>query len=123
MPAKGTCFQLRGHGNHMWVVVSDPDDEGYVLGLNVTDEKNERESPCKLDVGDHEFVEKPSVICYRRARLFPVEKLDEHLKTEFHVRAFAPVSPELFERIIEGARASDDLLPKFLAYLPPSLMP
>jgi hypothetical protein len=117
MPAPGTCFQLRGYGNHLWVVVSRADTDGFVLAVNVTDEKNEPESPCKLSPGDHEFVDKPSVICYRRARLISAIKLDEHLRFEGHVRGLKPVSLELLDRIVSGGKVSDDLAPKFLRYL------
>ena len=61
MPIPGTAFQLVGDEFHRWIVISTVKD-GKVLAVNVTDEANCPNSPCKVHVGDHPSNTKRSAI-------------------------------------------------------------
>jgi hypothetical protein len=116
MPARGTVFQVKGEGNHFWIVISGVKN-GNVLAVNVTDEAHCPDSPCKLNIGDHPRITKPSVIYYWWAREFNAATVDAQLATQAFVRKLEDCSPALLARIVEGARKADDLKKRFLEYL------
>lgn len=117
MPKPGTVFQLKvDDGNHFWVVISEPKG-GKVLTVNVTDARNSPDSPCKLKVGDHPIIVKPSVIFYRKSREFVAVMVDEQIAQGKSVKQLPDCSPELLQRIIAGAKSADDLTLRFLDYL------
>jgi len=118
MPSPGTVFQLHDGSttNHFWIVISR-EVNGRVLTVNVTDLSHCPDSPCRVNVGDHEAIEKPSVIYYRKAREFFAESLDSELAAGRFIRRLPDCRPEILQRIIEGARIADDLTQRFLIYL------
>ena len=75
MPLPGTVFQVKGDGNHFWVVASKVKN-GNVLAVNITDERNFPDSPCKIQAGEHPKIEKPSVAYYKKAREFSATEID-----------------------------------------------
>src|SRR2546426_1182410 len=114
MPSSGTVFQIIPEGgNHFWIVISEVMN-GKVLAVNVTDAKHCQDSPCKIGVGDHPVIEKPSAVHYRKAREFDARLVDDRLAAGTLVRQLADCTPELLNRIIEGARIADDLTMRFL---------
>jgi hypothetical protein len=114
MPSPGTAFWPIGA--HPWVVISRT-IKGKVLAVNITDSDHIPNSPCKLNVGDHPCISKPSAIYYKKAREFDAAKIDQELISGKKVNPLAPCSQSLLNRIIRGAKDSDDLPPKFLDYL------
>lgn len=117
MPTPGTVFQLRlDGGNHFWVVISAPRN-GKILAVNVTDARNAPDSPCQINCGDHPEITKPSVIFYRKSREFDAAMVDAQIADGRAVRKLADCSPELLQRIIDGAKAADDFTIRLLDYL------
>ncbi|HEY6170458.1 MAG TPA: hypothetical protein VI454_20665 [Verrucomicrobiae bacterium] len=102
--------------NHFWIVISSVKN-GQVLAVNITDACHCPESPCKLLVGDHPVITKPSVVFYRKARLFDASAVDEQLKDGSSVRRLDDCSEALLKRIIKGAFESDDITRKLLDHL------
>src|SRR4051794_12260070 len=111
MPAPGTAFWP--HGGHPWIVISRT-IKGRVLAVNVTDVATCPHSPCKLNVGDHPCVLKPSAIYYKKAREFDAAKIDRELQSGANAKALAPCSKQLLARIIKGAKDADDLTARLL---------
>jgi hypothetical protein len=117
MPTPGTVFQVIPEGgNHFWIVISAPKN-GRVLAVNITDAKNCPHSPCIIEIGEHPAVTMQSAVYYRKAREFEGVKIDEFIATGENIRRLADCSPVLLERIIDGARKSDELTFRFLSYL------
>jgi hypothetical protein len=114
MPSPGTAFWPEGA--HPWVVISRT-IKGRVLAVNITDEDHCPDSPCKLKVGDHPCIKKPSAIYYRKAREFDAAKIDRELSSGKTTKKLAPCSTELLSRIIRGAKHADDLTARFRDYL------
>ena len=118
MPEPGTVFQIVPEGsNHYWVVISTPRD-GKVLIVNITDERHCPDSPCKVAIGEHPSVDKASAVYYRKARVFEAARIDEQLQNPTLVRQLENCTPELLQKIIDGARKAEDLTLRFLDYLP-----
>lgn len=120
MPDIGTCFQLllndETEENHFWIVISKPLD-GRVLVANLTDEEHCPKSPCCFEADEHPIIKKTSVIYYYKARTFEAAAIDAQLKSHRHIRRLPSFSPELVQRIIEGAKIAEDLTIKLLKYL------
>ena len=116
MPCLGTIFRPRGERCHRWIVISQPKN-GQVLCVSVTDEGKCPHSTCKIKIGEHCSITKPSAISYRFAREFPAAGIDREVAAGTNVDTWVDCSPELVGRIIDGAKKSDDLFEKFLHYL------
>jgi hypothetical protein len=116
MPCLGTIFRLKGDRFHRWIVISEPKN-GKVLCVSVIDESKCPDSPCKIKIGDHACITKPSSISYFHAREFGADAIDRELAAGTNVESWANCSQQLVARIITGAKKADDLTAKFLDYL------
>jgi len=63
------------------------------------------EDCCLLDVGDHPFVEHPSYVDYRLARLEQTSHVEARVKEGVFLPK-EPCSPELLRRVVAGALKS-----------------
>ena len=95
---------------HPWVVVSCT-VRGMVLLVNVTDEENYPESPCKIAIGEHPDVIKPSVIKYPEATEMPEREMKSTISRGINVRHCADVTPALLAKILAGVRSCGDMDP------------
>jgi hypothetical protein len=117
MAEPGTIFQLIQEGNnHFWVVISAPRN-GLVLAVNATDSRKCLDSPCHFATGEHPIITKPTAIIYRKAREFDPEKIDNEIADGKRIRGLGKLPLPLLQRIIEGARVSDDLTSRLLTYI------
>jgi hypothetical protein len=117
MAKVGTVFQIvPDGGNHFWIVISK-EKRGMVLAVNSTDATKCPDSPCKINIGDHPAIIKPSAIIYRYAREFVSSKIDELCAKGSYLRQLDDCSPEVVKRIVAGAKQADDLTLKLLDYL------
>ena len=100
----GNAFKY-GRQKHLWVVVSDPAlDRKHVVIANMTSDGLDQS--CVLDVGDHVFIEHPTVMRYDRARIESDAAL-ERLVASGSIILQDPVSPEVLKRIREGAAITE----------------
>ena len=72
MAGLGDTFVLPKPGQeteHLWVLITNPDPVTHeALMVNVTTQRPHSDTTTILNVGDHQFVQKPSVIFYADAR-------------------------------------------------------
>jgi hypothetical protein len=62
---------------HLWVLITNPDPVTHeALMVNVTTQRPHSDTTTILNVGDHQFVQKPSVIFYADARAVDTRLLD-----------------------------------------------
>ncbi len=120
MAAIGTAFQAAGLENHLWIVISAPTEEGEVVCVNITDARHYPESACHINLGDHDFITKPSVIMYKSkgVRLYPVSAIANGFNSGM-LKRHPDFKPEVIKRIIDGAFASDDMPPFQLKHIKP----
>jgi len=113
---KGTVFQPLAEDMHPWFIISD-EKNGKVLAVNVTDFHKCPDSPCVLNVGDHESIVKKSAVHYYYSQVYAVKKLQKDL-VKYCTVFKTPCSKEVMGRIIAGAFVPDnDLTGKLLDYL------
>lgn len=111
VPAKcGTLF-IPSNGNdekHLFFILNDACTEGCHLLVNVTTiyAGGHHDPACILDVGDHPFLKHKSFISYKMARVHQSAQLIKMVSSWYYTPG-EPAAPELVEKIIQGALASD----------------
>ncbi len=69
---------------HLWIVLTNPDPEGWILIANVTgaysNDKDCVDMTVALNAGEHPFLTKPSFIFYREAMIKQVSELETEEK-------------------------------------------
>lgn len=103
----GDTFKY-GRGGHLWVVVSDPHlDRAKVVIINVTTHRG-IDSSCILQPGDHPFVDHVSCMRYDMARVVTDADLERHVSSHT-IQLQEPVSPQLLDRIRQGAAITSQI--------------
>lgn len=95
---------------HLCIIISPPADDNLVLRVNLTSYKQNRynDESCILNIGDHEFITRKSIINYRDIEIVNIKTLEQRFKTgiiESHIR----VRRNIIKKIINGALISDDI--------------
>ena len=80
MAGLGDSFMLPKPGQeteHLWVLITNPDPAMHeAIMVNVTTQRPHSETTTILNVGDHPFIQKPSVIFFADARMVDTRLLD-----------------------------------------------
>jgi hypothetical protein len=102
----GDTFVLTQLDNHLWIVLSDPsvDSENVVI-VNLTTHTLGEEQHCVLKKGDHPFLKHKTAVRYWQAKTLSVVEFEVLVKKNL-LRPNAPLSPELLDRIRDGASQS-----------------
>ncbi|MBI4949255.1 MAG: hypothetical protein HY955_03825 [Deltaproteobacteria bacterium] len=98
---------------HLYIIIAIEDKKA--LFVNITTKKEKSDCSCVLNKGDHSFIKWPSVINYAEAKECDISKIERALQSKIF-KAHKPVSPELLERIINGAKISQSLPSNLLKY-------
>jgi hypothetical protein len=93
---------------HPWVVLAVCDGVSALL-VNITDEAHYPRSTCRLAVGDHKVVKKPSVAYYSKCIELPVKALRDRLTSGNGINVLDAFDAGVVERMRRGARDSGDL--------------
>jgi len=101
----GDTFR-RGSGSHLWIVVSDPQQNAnQVLLVNLTSNRAWQDQSCIISAGEHPFVTRETIVFYRNAMIASNHDLDSQLASGA-IQLHDPVSSPLLQRIRVGAAAS-----------------
>lgn len=105
-----TFFGLDEQG-HLWIIVSEADDEGRVAAVNFTTHDPARRAHCGSDCvivvpGEHPYPSHDSCIYYRGAALPDLDLIRERVASGRY-EAHEPVSAPLLERVRVGALTSE----------------
>ena len=104
-------------GNHLWIVLSFPNEQGQIALVNLT--THGHSSRCGdhclvLQPGEHPFVRQESCVHYRKATLGLTQPLDADRERRT-LQTRAPLGQELLRRMQNGALASPITKPGFKA--------
>ena len=103
---EGDTFR-RSIGDHLWVVVSDPQlDQNRVLIVNLTTVRRDHDPACVLNAGDHSFVKHASYMRYSGSQIVSARDLDQKLSAG-QIILEGKVSAQVLQRIRTGAAASE----------------
>jgi hypothetical protein len=86
-------------------VLSDPTRDHFVLLVNLTSHRADKDDACILDVGDHPFIRHRSCVNYAKVKHIAVAQLETILNMP-SVERREPLSIEVLQRIRDGAGKS-----------------
>lgn len=125
MAGLGDSFMLPKPGQetkHLWVLITNPDPATHeALMVNLTTQRPHSDTTTILNVGEHPFVQKPSVIFYADARLVDTRLLDAAVQRG-GCGTHAPVAPPVMLRIQAGIVTSP-LTPRRIRLRMPPIVP
>lgn len=114
MAGLGDSFMLPKPGQeteHLWVLITKPDPvASEAIMVNVTTQRPHSDTTTILNVGDHPFIQKPSVIFYADTRMVNTGLLDAAVASGT-CQAHAPFQGPVIRRIQCGVAVSP-LTPK-----------
>lgn len=114
MVGLGDSFMLSRPGQeteHLWVLITNPDPVTHdAIMVNVTTQRPHSDTTTILNVGDHPFVRKPSVIFYADTRVVNTGLLHAAVKRGA-CQAHATFQEPVIRRIQSGV-AESPLTPK-----------
>lgn len=87
--------------NHLHVIITDPQDDvsQAVAVVNVTGHHPNKDQTCVIEVGDHPWIIKKSVVAYKFAFILRLAEQEDFVRQSTKQR---DVSPELLAKIQEG---------------------
>jgi len=109
MASRGDSFLLpkpRHETEHLWLLITNPDPATHeAIMVNVTTQRPHSDTTTILNVGEHPFVRKPSVIFHADARLVDTRLLDAAVRSGAY-QAHAAFQPAVILKIQAGLLVS-----------------
>ena len=73
----GDTYRI-GHGTHLWVVISDPQQNpDQIVVVNLTSQRRWQDQACVLFPADHSFIRHETVVYYAEARIVSNAELED----------------------------------------------
>jgi len=92
---------------HLWIALTDPNEDGNIAIVNVTDFHNHEDKTTVLKPGDHPFITKESIVLYQDARIVPAASLLNAMKNGRGCVPRESCSVEMMHKLRTGIFASD----------------
>jgi hypothetical protein len=109
----GYTFLLTQVDDHLWVILSDPNqDPREILVVSITTWREGKDPACMIERGEHPFVTHRSCLAYIEARVLSRDSFYT-LKDGGYLKLQEPVSNELLGRMREAAAKTQNLKPVF----------
>jgi hypothetical protein len=90
---------------HLWLILTDPDASGQVLGVMVVSLKSFSDRTVLLAAGEHPFIRHESSVDFGSARRLKVSRLAA-AAGDGRCRLLSDLTPELLRRVRAGLHAS-----------------
>ena len=101
---------------HRWIVLTEPDgDPPQVVVVNLTSRSPDSDTTVVLNVGDHPFVKRETVVYYADARFMEARAIEAYANTPGN-RFHADCSVALLQQLRDGLRKSRFTPKKIKAY-------
>ena len=97
---------------HLWVVVTEPDDSGRVVCVCFLTQREWTDPTTICAVGEHPFFKEPTVVGYNFAAQYTVRRILKNIEGGSFTKK-QPCGSVLFEKIRDGLRKSDRT-PKYI---------
>lgn len=120
----GETFHAASPGSwrkHLWIAVTDPDANGELVIANITSQASNKDQSCILDVGDHPFISKQSVVNYAEACITSDEDIRRAARGGA-IQLDVPVTGGALAKVQAGALTSAQIEPKVKAVVQAALL-
>ncbi len=101
---------------HLYVVVIIVNNNDEAILVNITTKKENSDISCILNIGDHDFIDRESVINYKEAIKPKIEFLKANIQNN-KIFPHKPVSADLLKRIQDGAVNSKHMKLQYKKYI------
>ena len=105
---------------HLWIAVTVPDANGNQVIVNVSKQGEGKDQSCILNVGDHPWLSRESIIFYAEAKITNAGAVSSAAKGRV-IEYDAEVTADALTRIREGALVSPHTPGKVLAMIKTAL--
>ncbi len=121
---KGTAFYWKKAASdtrHLFFILTDPDTVNgkiVVVAVNITGRTEYglgSDTTVVLNVGDHPFISKPSVVVYKKAMLSDASKIVKYINQEKSLDCYE-LEDDVFKKVQEGIFESDLTPPEIVEY-------
>lgn len=125
----GLGWTFRFPGRHLYIVVSDPSvhEKNHCLCVNLTGAENYHGDEFFLDVGDHPFIRKRSVLYFPDPLLTSGALIDSYLNRSYfdpnRAERHEDINETLLKKIINKCRQTTHLPKKYRHFLHPPQPP
>lgn len=110
-------FPTRPKGHHLCVILTDPREPvDTVLMVPICTIKGRHDGTCILVPGDHNFIVQDSYVAYALCRTARAYKLEQLVASGEAVDK-GKITDDLLERILDGARISNQTKPFAIDFL------
>jgi hypothetical protein len=102
---------------HLFVIITEPSGEPpTALVVNFTTYRPHFDQTTILDVGEHSFIKRKSLVNYMRAGIANISNLESRIDCDRTLLHREKCSPELLQRIREGVLKSRFAAPRIQNY-------
>lgn len=102
-----------------FIILSIIEKNTRIFAVRIAPKKENSDTSCVLDKGDHKFIVIPSIIDYEHPIIPEIKILKQLLDSgSDKIRPHEPVSENVFKRICKGASNSEALPSKYSKYIP-----
>jgi len=118
LPYKGASFLGPiNEVHHLFAVMNNPCANHQCLVINITSIKDGKyyDPACILDVGDHPFIKHPSYVLYRLGDTMRADRIGKFVDLSYYLSR-EDWGNAVFQRIVDGIRASDDTPMRVIKY-------
>jgi hypothetical protein len=110
MASLGDTFRLadRDTSAHLHIMISDPvKDPDHIVTVNFTSWQAHKDQSCVVEKGEHRSISKRSCVHYRKTtpHLITLAQYEQFVATR-QLIPDDPVSPDLLQRVLQGAAMS-----------------
>lgn len=115
--AIGDTFLLSTPPNdkHLFIVIALTQNGKYIC-VNITSKRNNSDTSCVLERGDHPFIRHDSIINYKKAREIHPAAIQNQIDRG-NCRQYQRISPSVLNKIQQGGITSTRLKNKYKNYL------
>lgn len=106
---------LAGIVPHLWIIVTEPDEAGLIVIVNVTTLRNAVDQTLILQPSDHPFLTHPSVVHFADARIVELKTIEAQAAAGT-VQTKQPCSAQLLSEIQQGICGSNFTVKKVLTF-------
>ena len=119
----GETFHAASHSGrrkHLWVAITGTDSNGNLVIANVTSQTPIKDQSCILDIGDHPFIKKGSIVNYAEACITSAAAIRAAARGKA-IEYDAAISAEALSRVQAGALASNQIELRVKAFVKAAL--
>src|SRR6516162_2234774 len=82
---------------HLQIVITEPTDSGHVITVSLTTRHKKSDAMVPLNVGDHPYIKRPSVISFAYAKVRTTREIDGVIANG-DAKAHAPMDEKFLRR-------------------------